>query len=211
MINKLPKQIYEVIKNLQYNIDDIGRSEDQVIIFENQYVLKISKNKDILYREKQMNDYLYNKIPSPKSVCFIEENNKYYYLRTIINGKSLIDEKFIHNPNLLINLIVKAVNILKSLDKYNCEIKSLDNQGSEFIHVELSLPNIYDNEENEIAGFIDLGNAGVGDRWYDYSWLIWSFQYNLKTKEYTNKLLKELNIEFNKEKYNQYIPKEYQS
>ena len=39
MINKLPKQIYEVKKNLQYNIDDIGRSEDQVIIFENQYVL----------------------------------------------------------------------------------------------------------------------------------------------------------------------------
>jgi kanamycin kinase/aminoglycoside 3'-phosphotransferase-3 len=206
-----PKQIYEIVKDLKYSVDNIGRSEDKVIIFEDKYVLKISKSKEILYREKQMNDYLYNKISSSKSICFIEENNKYYYLRTIINGKSLIDDKYISNPNLLIQLIVKAVNLLKSLDKYNCPIKSLDNQGSDFIHGDLCLPNIYVNDNNEISGFIDLGNAGIGDRWYDYSWLIWSFQYNLKTNKYTKDLLEKLNIEFDKEKYNQYIPKEYQN
>ena len=205
-----PKQIYEIVKDLKYSVDNIGRSEDKVIIFEDKYVLKISKSKEILYREKQMNDYLYNKIPSSKSICFIEENNKYYYLRTIINGKSLIDDKYISNPNLLIQLIAKAVNLLKSLDKYNCPIKSLDNQGSDFIHGDLCLPNIYVNDNNEISGFIDLGNAGIGDRWYDYSWLIWSFQYNLKTNKYTKDLLEKLNIEFDKEKYNKYIPKEYQ-
>ena len=58
-----PKQIYEIVKDLKYSVDNIGRSEDQVIIFEDKYVLKISKSKEILYREKQMNDYLYNKIP----------------------------------------------------------------------------------------------------------------------------------------------------
>ncbi len=205
-----PKQIYEIVKDLKYSVDNIGRSEDKVIIFEDKYVLKISKSKEILYREKQMNDYLYNKIPSSKSICFIEANNKYYYLRTIINGKSLIDDKYINNPNLLIQLIVKAVNLLKSLDKYKCPIKSLDNEGSDFIHGDLCLPNIYVNDNNEISGFIDLGNAGIGDRWYDYSWLIWSFQYNLKTNKYTKDLLEKLNIEFDKEKYNQYIPKEYQ-
>lgn len=211
MNKKLPKEIYNFIKDLKYNIDNIGRSEDQVILFEDKYVLKISSNKELLFREKQMNDYLYNKIPSSKSICFTEENNKYYYLRTQINGKSLIDSTYINNPNLLIELIVKAVNLLKKLDKYNCPIKSIDNQGNEFIHGDLCLPNIYVIDDNEIAGFIDLGNSGLGDRWYDYSWLIWSFQYNLKTNKYTKDLLEKLNIEFNEEKYNKYIPKEYQN
>lgn len=169
MNKELPKEINSFIKDLKYNIDNIGRSEDQVILFEDKYVLKISNNKELLFREKQMNDYLYNKIPSSKSICFIEENNKYYYLRTQINGKSLIDSKYINNPNLLIELIVKAVNLLKQLDKYNCPIKSTDNQGSDFIHGDLCLPNIYVNDNNEISGFIDLGNSGLGDRWYDYS------------------------------------------
>lgn len=209
-MNNLPNEILKYVKELNYNIDDIGRSTDQVIIYEDKYILKISNNKDMLLREKEMNDFLYNKIPSSKSILFIQNNNKYYYLRTLINGKSLINDKYINDPILLIDLIVKAVNLLKQLDKYNCVIISTDNTGNEFIHGDLCLPNILVNDNNEIAGFIDLGNAGTGDRWYDYSWLIWSFQYNLKTDEYTPLLLEKLNIKFNKEKYNQYIPKEYQ-
>ena len=69
--------------------------------------------------------------------------------------------------------------------------------------------NIIVNQNNDIIGFIDLDNSGLGDIWYDYSWLIWSFEYNLKTNKYTNLLLNELNIEFNQNKYNLYIPKEY--
>jgi len=205
-----PKEIYNYIKDLKYNIDDIGRSNDQVIIFEDKYVLKISQNKDILLREKQMNDWLNNKIPCTKSICFIEENNKYYYLRTCINGKSLIDDKYINNPSLLIDILSKAINLLEQLDKYNCPIKSIDNIGNAFIHGDLCLPNIYVDDNNEITGFIDLGNSGLGDRWYDYSWLIWSFQYNLKTDKYTKDLLEKLNIKFNQDIYNKYIPKEYQ-
>ena len=56
MNKKLPKEIYNFIKDLKYNIDNIGRSEDQVILFEDKYVLKISSNKELLFREKQMND-----------------------------------------------------------------------------------------------------------------------------------------------------------
>ena len=100
MNKELPQEIYNYIKDLKYNIDNIGRSEDQVILFEDKYVLKISSNKELLFREKQMNDYLQDKIPSSKSICFIQLNNKYYYLRTQINGKSLIDSTYINHPNL---------------------------------------------------------------------------------------------------------------
>ena len=40
-----PKQIYQIVKDLKYSVDNIGRSEDKVIIFEDKYVLKISKSK----------------------------------------------------------------------------------------------------------------------------------------------------------------------
>ena len=48
-----------------------------------------------------------------------------------------------------------------------------------------------------------------GDKWYDYSWLLWSLNYNLKTDEYNRVLLDKLGIEFEENKYNEYIPKEY--
>ena len=210
-MKNIPIQIKQIIKNLKYTKDNIGRSEDIIYIFENKYILKISNNINRLKQEYQKINWLEDKIPSSKSILFIEENNKAYYLRTYLNGETLINNRFISNPNLLIKTISKAVNLLKTLNNYNCPFNSTDNTGNEFIHGDLCLPNIIVNQNNEVIGFIDLDNSGLGDIWYDYSWLIWSFEYNLKTNKYTNLLLKELNIEFNQEKYNFYIPEEYRN
>lgn len=206
-----PESINKYVKNLTYTIDEIGRSEDQVYIFENKYILKVSFDKNRLLREKERIDYLNSKnIPGSKSICYIEENNKCYYLRTCINGESLISKRFINNPDLLINILVKVIKVLRDLDSIKCPFKSTDNIGNDFIHGDLCLPNIFVNSNDEFIGFIDLDNAGLGDPWYDYAWLIWSFEFNLRTKEYTELLLKELGLQWNEEKYNQYIPKEYQ-
>lgn len=208
-MQNIPTQIKQIIKNLKYTKDNIGRSKDIIYIFENKYILKISNNINRLKQEYQKINWLEDKIPSSKSILFIEENNKAYYLRTYINGETLINDRFINNPHLLIKTISKAVKLLKKLNNYDCPFYSTDNKGNEFIHGDLCLPNIIVNQNNEVIGFIDLDNSGLGDIWYDYSWLIWSFEYNLKTTKYTNLLLKELNIEFNQEKYDFYIPEEY--
>lgn len=206
-----PKIINNYVKNLVYNIDTIGRSEDKVYIFEDKYILKVSSNKERLLREKERVDYLnYNNVPGSRSICFMEEKNKYYYLRTCINGDSLINKRFINNPDLLLTVLVEVVKVLRGLDNLNCPFKSTDNVGNDFIHGDLCLPNIYVNENDEFIGFIDLDNAGLGDKWYDYSWLLWSLEYNLKTDKYNQILLDKLNLEFHKEKYDKYIPKEYQ-
>ena len=34
-----PKEIQEIVKNLKYTIDNVGRSEDEVYIFEEKYIL----------------------------------------------------------------------------------------------------------------------------------------------------------------------------
>ena len=88
-----------------------------------------------------------------------------------------------------------------NVDSTNCPFKVGD--GNTLIHGDFCLPNIL-VKDNKVVGFIDLADGGVGDIWYDYAWCIWSFEYNLKTKEYTNELLKELNIIFDEEKFLKY-------
>lgn len=207
-----PEVINEYVKNLNYSIDTIGRSEDDVYVFEDKYILKVSINKKRLLREKERIDYLNcNNVPGSKSICYIEENNKGYYLRTYINGDSLINVRFINNPDLLVDVLVKVIKVLRDLDSVKCPFKSTDNVGNDFIHGDLCLPNILVNKDNEFVGFIDLDNSGLGDKWYDYSWLLWSLEYNLKSNRYNKILLNKLKLVFNKEKYDMYIPEEYQN
>ena len=207
-----PEVINEYVKDFTYSIDTIGRSEDDVYVFEDKYILKISTNKKRLLREKERVDYLnLNNVPGSKSICYIEENNKGYYLRTYINGDSLINVRFINNPDLLVDVLVKVIKVLRDLDSVKCPFKSTDNVGNDFIHGDLCLPNILVNKDNEFVGFIDLDNSGLGDKWYDYSWLLWSLEYNLKSNRYNKILLNKLKLVFNKEKYDMYIPEEYQN
>ena len=207
-----PESINKYVNNLTYTIDTIGRSEDEVYIFEDKYILKVSDDKERLIREKERIDFLeFNNIPGSKSICYIEENNKCYYLRTFINGESLISKRLINNPDLLIEVLVKVIKVLRDLDNIKCPFKSKDNTGTDFVHGDLCLPNIFVNKDNEFIGIIDLDNSGIGDKWYDYSWLLWSLEYNLKSNKYNNNLLNKLKLEFNKEKYNMYIPEDYRN
>ena len=208
-MDSFPKEILDYVNGLNFVRNDIGRSSDLVYIFEDKYILKTSNNKDRLLNEKNKIDYLENKLPVPKSILFTSLDDKYYYLRTNIKGESLIHERFINNPELLIDVVVKAVKILGKLDGTDIPFESSDNSGSSFVHGDLCLPNILVGEDNEIAGFIDLDNSGLGDVWYDYSWLLWSLEYNLKTNQYNQKLLNRLGIEFDAEKYIKYIPESY--
>ena len=205
-----PKEIKEIVGNINYKRDTSGRSGDIVYIFEDKYVLKISDNKERIRREKEKMDYL-NKcnIPGIKSILFLEDKDKSYNLMTYLKGHSLIDKKILNDPELLIDILVKVIKVLRSLDNLKCPFKSTDNIGNDFVHGDLCLPNIYVDENYDFAGFIDLDNLGLGDKWYDYSWLLWSLSYNLKTDKYNKILLDKLNLEFNEEKYNEYIPEEY--
>ena len=199
----LPNKIKEIVKNLSYEKDNIGRSKDTVLVFEDKYILKISNNKESLYKEKEKNDWISSYISGSKSICMIEDNKIYYYLRTYIKGESLISDRLIKNPDTLIEILIKVINILKQLDNKNCPFKS-NTIGNEFIHGDLCLPNIYVDSDNNFVGFIDLGNSGKGDRWYDYAWLLWSLEYNLHTNKYNKILLDKLEIAFDKDKYDKY-------
>lgn len=56
------------------------------------------------------------------------------------------------------------------------------------IHGDYCLPNIM-LDDWRLSGFIDLGNAGVGDRHIDIFWGTWTLWFNLKTWQYTDRFL----------------------
>ncbi len=203
----LPYKIWSIVKDLNFNKITDGCSEDEVYNFDSQYILKISSYPDRLLREKERMDWLQNKIPTAKSVVYEEYNSRYYFLRTCIQGDSLAAERFLKNPKVLIEILPTIIKVLRSLDTTQCPFNSIKSQGNTFVHGDLCLPNILVNKKNEFVGFIDLDNAGLGDCWYDYAWLLWSVAYNLKTKAWIPYLLDECQLKFDEEKFRKYIPK----
>ena len=181
-------------------ITDFHVSNDDVYNIEDEYILKVSTNIERLKHEKMFNDLLENKLCVCKSIEFEIIDNKAYYLKSCIKGKNLCDEKYIKDPHRLIKILVKVVNLIHSIKNEN---------GETYIHGDLCLPNILVNENDEIVGIIDLTHSTFSnDLWLDYAWLIWSFEYNTNSRKYTNDLLKALNIEFNKDKFDEIINKE---
>ena len=78
----LPQEIIRYVQSLKFKKDPMGWSEDDVYLFEDKYVLKVSLSKENLLREKTCVDWLEDKIPGSKSIAFIEKDSKAYYLRT---------------------------------------------------------------------------------------------------------------------------------
>ena len=205
-----PEAIRQITGNLSFRADTTGCSGDEVYLFGNELILKVSKDPERLKRERERTDFLRAQgLPGSESVVSLEEGGKSYYLRTLICGDSLIAPRFLENPERLIDALANVVGVLRGLDSVLCPFCSTDNAGNDFVHGDLCLPNIYVNERDEFAGFIDLDNSGRGDRWYDYAWLLWSMQYNLKTDRYCQRLLDKLGIPFERRKYEQYVPEEY--
>ena len=191
IINKLIKDKKKTL------ITNFHVSGDEVYNIEDTYILKISDNIEQLKHEKEFNDLLIDKLPVCKSVAFEIIDNKAYYLKEYINGNHLCDDKYLKNPQRLIKILVKAVHMIHSIK---------NEKGETFVHGDLCLPNILVDESDEIIGIIDLAHSIFSnDLWIDYAWLIWSFEYNINSKDYTDELIKALNIKFDQEKFDAII------
>jgi aminoglycoside phosphotransferase len=73
-----------------------------------------------------------------------------------------------------------------------------------FSHGDYCLPNIFFAEET-VTGFIDLGRAGIADKWQDIALCVRSLEHNLKGKDYSGLLFEYLGIQPNYEKIRYYI------
>ena len=198
-----PLKINEIIKDMPIEeIVNFHRSGDIVYSISDKFILKVSNDVNRLQNEYYKDEWLHKYIDSPKPITFIADKDKAYYLREYLIGDNLCSDTYLNNPLLLVDLLVEAINILHNT-KVIGDDYIIDSGYNTLIHGDFCLPNIL-VKGKEIIGFIDLGDAGIGDPWRDYAWCIWSLEYNLKTKAYTTILLEKLGIEFNEEKFNQY-------
>ena len=200
-----PRSIKRIINGLPHKRINTGRSGDKVFVFGEKYLLKISDNIKELRLEKEKNEWVGQYIKSAKTIQYVEENMRGYYLREYIKGHTLIEEQYINNPKRLINVLKEVVMELRKMDSFDCPFSSPDSVGNDFVHGDLCLPNILVDDNDHFIGFIVLSSCGKGDKQYDYCWLLWSFEYNLKTKQYSDLLLKELSIEIDEGDYLRYV------
>lgn len=74
-----------------------------------------------------------------------------------------------------------------------------------FSHGDYCHPNIFINN-SEISGLIDLGRAGIADRWQDIALCVRSIEHNFgKNSIYVKQLFDEIQLEMNLEKTRYYI------
>jgi len=239
----IPENIKKIISNEKYETDSIGMSDSNVLCFEN-YVLKIEKEREESNNEHHMMKWLNGKLPVPEVIAFEKVNGINYLLMSKIDGEMACSEKYLNNPQKLINLLADGLKMLWSIDISSCpynsrlDIKlkraeyrvknnlcSIDdaepktygengfrnpaellewlksNKPKEelvFSHGDYCLPNIF-IKNNRICGFIDLGRAGIADKYQDIALCCRSLKSNFSGK-FGNRSYKDidLNIFFNK-------------
>ena len=94
-------------------IKDFHVSGDLVYSVEDKYILKVSYNIARLEEEYLKDRWISKYINSPKPILFLIENKKAYYLREYLVGNNLCN--YVHDPMLLIDILVKAINNLHTV------------------------------------------------------------------------------------------------
>ena len=202
---KLPPEILDALEGRPlFPVTDDHRSGDLVYRAGEDYILKIASQPDRLKRERAANDFLQGKLAASHTVAYAEAEGRGYYLKTRVPGRQLTDPWFLSRPRELTECLAKAMLLYHSVQAEGCPLKNPDSQGTVFIHGDFCLPNIL-VQESGVPAFIDTQASGLGDPWMDYGWAIWSLEYNLRSKEWTPLLLRLLQIDFDREKYQQYV------
>lgn len=119
MKQSFPREIQSFIENKEYTIDDIGRSDSQVLLFEDM-VLKIQGISPQTKKEAEMILWLQDKLPVPKLLAYVEANEKSYLLMSKVEGKMSCAKEYLENPETLVNALAKGLKMLWSVDISEC-------------------------------------------------------------------------------------------
>jgi aminoglycoside phosphotransferase len=112
---KLPNSIKQIIEGLSYTIDTFGESNSLVVILED-YILKISTLSFDIENELRVYNTLEDKIPIPKIIECVKENNSIYLLKEKLKGNMLSNPYYMERPELLYKLASEAIQLLWSID-----------------------------------------------------------------------------------------------
>ncbi|KAK2945290.1 putative Aminoglycoside 3'-phosphotransferase [Blattamonas nauphoetae] len=169
--------------------------------------LKVSPRSEKGKREYDVLKWLEDKLPVPRVIEFEETNDFSWLLMTAVQGEMMCNDIGITEPKeLTFSILADAVKLLRSVDITSCPFDrtiatlktEVDDYAKEgkitpdtvqtlfnkppteelvFSHGDCCLPNIL-MHQGILSGFIDLGDAGVADKWADLSQVVASIKRN---------------------------------
>lgn len=119
--DKLPAKIAHHLKDQIVDIDNVGMSNADVYIFQD-LVLKIEDISPESKREHQSYRWLAGKLPVPEIIESLEENQQHYLLMRRLSGEFACAEKWLQNPQALVPLLAKALQMLWQIPIENCPL-----------------------------------------------------------------------------------------
>lgn len=122
-----------------------------------------------------------------------------YKLNLVKNNidNNLIDIKNISNATL------ERFESLEGIYQYLLDNRSLAEEELCFSHGDTSLPNIF-ALDNKFSGFIDVGECGIAEKWFDIAIVVKSIIRNYG-KEAVQDFYKQLGVEENKDRIDYYL------
>ena len=203
----LPGRIRRLTGELPLTENTVGRSDTQVFSVGGMH-LKIGPA-GTLQRAARMQEYFHGKGLSSALRGYVQEDGRDYLLMDTVAGVPAYDRSLRGDMPRLARRLGEIIRALHETDLSGCpyadgnelQIGAYEKEcGHAFerdisilrkdvlLHGDACLPNIFmDNER--FYGFVDLGDAGLGDRHFDLYWTLWSMNYNFKTNEYRETFL----------------------
>ena len=183
-------------------LDGLGRSGAQVLRLGNAF-LKIAAQ-GTLERAAQAQTYFHQKGLAAPLLAFEQESGRDWLLVESVGGLNACSPALLAQPESLARRLGETARALHETDPSDCPLSDANplmlrayerEHGAPFpgdtsalkrdalIHGDFCLPNLFFGDAG-LAGLIDLGDAGPGDRHFDLYWAMWSLAYNLKTDRF---------------------------
>lgn len=199
-------KVYYIDTGIYIKVDDLYALKSEAEMSKLMYKLGvgvevidyISQEKDYLVTREAIGSDLTHILESPDKVCEILANalkslhsipidnisissRHKRYIQSMNNNfdDSYYDESVLMNRYMIYSK-KEALDIIEK--NFNSLLPDC------LIHGDSCLPNIIHND-NRFSSFIDFNMSGIGSKYIDLYWAIWSLQYNLKTESYTDKFL----------------------
>ena len=115
----IPEGIKSLIKDQDYEIDDVGHSGSTVLTFADM-VLKIEPHTSGLDEAVENMRLIGERIPVPKVIRYEVVDEKSYLLMSKMEGKMSCDPYYMERPEELVELLAEGLRMLWSADTSGC-------------------------------------------------------------------------------------------
>ena len=187
--------------------EDMGRSGAQVLRCADMFLKIDSAGK--MARSAKAQEYFAKKGLSAPLVAYETDAGRDYLLVRAVPGAYACAESMLKEPEKLAALLGETIRMLHETDAADCPLRDTnerllqmyaDENGCPFpgnagclekdalVQGDCCLPNIF-FENGRFSGFIDLGEAGIGDRHADLCCAVWSLGYNTGSDAWGDTLL----------------------